>query len=108
MEEVPQLRRLHSQYQDKGFHVLSVTIDQTQVEANKTIAKKRMNYPVLYALKFTGEFPYHADSVPLNVLIDKWGVIAYRETVLPEDIEQRIQILTEAQGPVPAPAAAPQ
>jgi len=99
MEEVPRLRSLYSEYRGSEFVVVGIGVSQGGDDAKKQIgAAKRqtMDYPLVYDAQEAYQKAYALSSVPLNLLVDRAGIVRFKGPVLPEDIANRIGELVTA------------
>ncbi|UKJ06564.1 TlpA disulfide reductase family protein [Solitalea lacus] len=75
--ENPHVRKLYEQYKDKGFTILSVSIDsKSQVKAwKKAIVDDKLSWPQVVTTDGAVANLYHVNSVPQNFLINPEGKI---------------------------------
>lgn len=103
--EVPELRRLYAEYRGNGFMVVGVGVKQGGDDSERQLrAAKRqtIDYPLVH--DETGEYQkaYALTSLPLNVLVDRAGIVRFKGPLLPADIGQRVSaLLTESASPEP-------
>ncbi len=100
VKEIPHFIELYTQYKDRGFAMVGISVDRGGISLVKSFAQKyRVNYPILMAdgqvQKEYGGIP----SIPTTFVIDKAGnirqkYIGYREkAVFEADIKK---LLAEA------------
>jgi thiol-disulfide isomerase/thioredoxin len=98
LQEMPYLKRLYDKYMDKGFEVFSISIDEDGYGAQPVITKHNLPFPVFVAPALGERF--NAQTVPLNVFIDRKGMIRYRKVGFDEDSEREFEIvMTELLNP---------
>lgn len=75
--ENPHLRKLYGQYKDKGFTILSVSIDnKSQVKAwKKAIVDDKLTWPQVVTTDGAVAKLYHVNNVPQNFLVNPEGKI---------------------------------
>lgn len=91
IEEMPELRRLYDEYHDQGFEVIGINATDNAAVVAAIAQQKRIPYMLLVAAGSPelGE-KYTVLGLPLNLLIDRSGVIVYRGGMIPEDIDEQI------------------
>ena len=76
--EIPHLREVYKEYKDKGFEIISISIDRNDAEWKKAMKEENM---VWTQLNDPGEFNgpvakvYNVQGVPTCILLDKEGRI---------------------------------
>jgi len=101
MEEVPKLRSLYAEYRGSDFVVVGIGVKQGGDDPKRQIdAAKRqtMDYPLVYDAEEAYQKAYALTSVPLNLLVDRDGIVRFKGPILPEDIAGRIGELVAAPG----------
>ncbi len=74
--ETPELVDLHEKYEDRGFSVVGISLDDDPASVVPSFVKQyRMPYPVLIPTEQFG-FANEIESLPTSVLIDREGRIA--------------------------------
>ena len=75
--DVPFMKEVQARYQDQGFKMLTVSIDQKLDDLQRFVVKEQLPYPVISALS-KPELPdlYESQGVPGYFLIDQQGKIA--------------------------------
>lgn len=73
----PELKRLYSEYSDKGFEILGVSIDSNEQAWRKKVAEKEFNWINIMAPDNGKEVSslYKFNAIPYFVLLDKEGKI---------------------------------
>ena len=80
-KENPHVKKLYSQYKDKGFDILGVSLDKTKSRWTAAIAKDGLPWHQVSDLKgWKNEvaLQYGVTSIPQTVLVDKEGKIIAR------------------------------
>ncbi len=82
--EVPHLNEYYSEFKDKGLEVLNIDIGESKKKVSSFVKKNDINYHV--ALDPDGDVAglYNVTGIPLNIILDKEGIIRYRVYVVPE------------------------
>jgi peroxiredoxin len=77
--EVPILKEYYNDLKDDGLKVLGIDIQESKKKVHSFVEKNRINYPV--ALDSTAEVArlYQVVGIPLNIVLDKKGVIRYKD-----------------------------
>ena len=81
--EIPILKEYYSELKDDGLNVLGIDIKENVKKVKSLVDKMQINYPV--ALDSDGKVRslYNVRGIPLNIILDKNGVIVYKENKLP-------------------------
>ncbi len=77
--EIPVLREYYNEFKDKGLNVLSIDIQENQQKVRSFADKYRINYPVALDTYANVARQYNVEGIPLNIIMDKMGVIRYKE-----------------------------
>ncbi len=82
--EVPILKEYYNDLKDDGLKVLGIDVQESKKKVDSFIEKNRINYPV--ALDSNAEVArlYKVVGIPLNIILDKNGVIRYKENRPPD------------------------
>lgn len=77
-DEIPDIQATYEAYQDDGFVVLGVNVEESRQQVEPFVAALGMTYPVL--LDETGQVlkMYRAIGLPMSVILDRDGVIQVR------------------------------
>jgi len=84
--EIPVLKEYYSELKDDGLNVLGIDIKESVKKVKSLVDKKEINYPVALDSKADVARIYKIVGIPLNIVLDKSGVIVYKESA-PPDIE---------------------
>ncbi len=82
-QEIPILNEYYNELKDKGLNVLSIDIQESKEKVRSFVEKYRINYPVALDTNANVARKYNVEGIPLNIIIDKSGVIRYKEHKLP-------------------------
>ena len=77
--EIPHIKELYKQWHDKGFDVISVSLDTKHAAWEKAIARNKMPWPQLSTLEgFSADAAkrYAVGAIPFVILIDQQGRLA--------------------------------
>ena len=77
-KENPNVVKIYNKYKDKGFDIVSVSLDRDKAAWTKAIADDKLAWNHLSDLKFwqsQAARDYNVESIPFTVLIDKEGKI---------------------------------
>jgi len=76
-QEMPLMDGIYSRYQDLGFTILAVNVDENRDEALRFLDKVPVNYPVLYDPESSVSELYEVPAMPTTVMIDRDGTARY-------------------------------
>ena len=76
-QEMPELDRLHQRYQDLGFTVFGVNVEQDRASAERVLRDIPVSFPVLFDDENAVSRLYDVDAMPVTVLVDRSGRIRY-------------------------------
>ncbi len=82
--EIPLLNEYYSDFKDKGLNVLGIDIQESAKKVRSFIKKKGINYPMVLDSNADVARLYKVIGIPLNIVLDKSGVIIYKEIELPD------------------------
>ncbi|MBK5258204.1 MAG: redoxin family protein [Thermoanaerobaculia bacterium] len=77
MAALPELQSLHAKYQQRGFSVVGVTVDDRPALVRKATAKAKVSYPILQATPAVWN-GYKVNALPALVLVGRDGRIVKR------------------------------
>jgi len=81
--EVPILKEYYSELKDDGLNVLGIDIQESVEKVKSFIEKMKINYPVVLDSSADIARLYKVVGIPLNIILDKKGVIVYKENKPP-------------------------
>ncbi len=94
-EEIPHVRDIHESFTSKGLRVLAINVgvNDSQKRVQKFSEKYKMSYPVTFdaGSKVTKE--YGVMGTPTVMIIDQQGIVRYKSSVLPENLEDHFESL---------------
>jgi peroxiredoxin len=76
-EQLEQLDRLHQEYGDSGFTVLSIAITDDPAHIAEIVSVLGFRFPILYDDHKVAARLYEPSSIPLTLLIDPHGDVRY-------------------------------
>ncbi|MBT3879872.1 MAG: TlpA family protein disulfide reductase [Candidatus Scalindua sp.] len=82
--EVPILKEYYNDLKDNGLRVLGIDVQESKKKVSSFVEKNRINYPVVLDSNTDAARLYKVVGIPLNIILDKNGVIRYRETRPPD------------------------
>jgi peroxiredoxin len=97
--EMPTMEQMYQEYQSRGLEILAVSIDAGPKDAIENFMRElRLTFPVLLDPEMVVLRMYKFFGLPGSVLIDKQGIIrfkeqGYRDWTLPESRKKLEQIL---------------
>ncbi len=77
--EVSDLKGYYNELKDKGLKLISVDIQENKKAVVSFIEKFQINYPVALDTNGSVARQYNIVGIPLNIVMDKNGVIRYKE-----------------------------
>jgi len=77
--EIPQLVRWQERYGNSGLQIIGITYPPTNVtKVRSFLAKKKVDYPVLFGSKATRRLFEGGKTLPITVIIDRSGIVRGR------------------------------
>ena len=73
-KEIPNLKKLYTQYADKGFQIVSISIDKKEAEWTKALKEEQLQWPNYLDTEGIADI-YKVKFVPTMYLIDAQGVM---------------------------------
>lgn len=77
--EVPLLKEYYNEFKDKGLEVLGIDIQESKKKVGSFVKKNQINYPVVLDTNAEVARLYKVVGIPLNIILDKNGIIKYRD-----------------------------
>lgn len=77
--EIPILRDYYSRYKDAGLEIVNIDIRESQEKVKSFAEKNKINYTVLLDAKAEIASLYNVNGIPLNIILDKNGIIKYKD-----------------------------
>ena len=81
--EVPILKEYYNDLKDDGLKVLGIDVQEGKKKVNSFVEKNRINYPVVLDSNAETARLYNVVGIPLNIILDKNGVIRYKDNRSP-------------------------
>ncbi len=78
MAELPHLRTTHERFHDKGFQILSISLDDDQEQLEAVVAREKMDWLHHFdGKKWKNEVAvlFDVHSIPMNLLVDRQGIV---------------------------------
>jgi len=76
-QEMPELAAIQAKYEDLGFTILGVNVEEDPTKANEMLAKDPVNFPILYDTDNKVTKLFRVDAMPSTVLVDRDGNMRY-------------------------------
>lgn len=92
--EIPNLKRIYDRFKDKGFNVVSVSIDDEDAAWRKALAKEQFAWPNCRDTEKDIRETYGVASIPMLVVVDSEGKLVV-ENLRGEALEQKISELLD-------------
>ena len=96
MRELPEINRLAEKFGLKGLEVLGVNtgLNDSESKARAYWKKSAYLFPTGFDHSFEIGTAFRVRGVPTVFLVDSKGVVRYKQSLLPKDMEERIRQLT--------------
>lgn len=75
--EMPLLEDLYQEYQDYGFELLGINVDENTADAERLLARIPVTFPILLDPQSSVSKAWQVDAMPTTVLIDRDGMVRY-------------------------------
>ena len=82
--EIPHLKEYYSELKDDGLNVLGIDIQESAKKVKSLMDKNEVNYPVALDSKAVAARLYKVVGIPLNIVLNRSGVIVYKANGLPD------------------------
>jgi peroxiredoxin len=76
-QEMPELEKLQARYQDYGFTILGVNVEEDSSKADKVLRKTPVSFPILYDTSNKVSKAFDVRAMPSTVMIDRDGNMRY-------------------------------
>ena len=76
-QEMPELDKLHQKYQDLGFTVFGINVEQDRASADRVLRDIPVSFPVLFDDENLVSELYQVDAMPVTVLVDRSGTVRF-------------------------------
>ncbi|MCR4288679.1 MAG: TlpA family protein disulfide reductase [Candidatus Scalindua sp.] len=82
--EIPLLKEFYTEFKDEGMNVLGIDIQESAKKVKSLVDKYKIDYPVVLDSKADVARIYKVVGIPLNIVLDKNGVIVYKSNTPPD------------------------
>ncbi len=82
--EIPILKEYYSELKDDGLNVLGIDVQESAKKVKSLVDKHEINYPVVLDSKAVAARLYKVVGIPLNIVVDRDGIIQYKANKPPE------------------------
>ncbi|MCX7750408.1 MAG: redoxin domain-containing protein [Candidatus Bipolaricaulota bacterium] len=113
MEELPKLLELYAAHRDQGFEIVGVSLDTSERDLRAVITDRRIQWPVAFTGK-TWDNPlaqvYRVYQIPTTYLLDRNGIIRYRDlrgAELAERVAELLRVPSAPSAKAPEPISLP-
>ena len=96
-QEMPNVKKIYGKYQDKGFEIIGISLDDTEAKFKGYMDSEQMPWPQIFDGKgWRSELGqlYAVGAIPSTYLIDREGVIRYKN-VRGGELERAVKELIE-------------
>lgn len=96
VREIPLLKEYYSQFKDRGFEIIGISLDLLPEPLKETVKKEAIPWPVVFSGQAKDDEIcklYRVISVPALWLLDRKGILRYYEMKVPE-LKEHIAKLT--------------
>jgi peroxiredoxin len=95
MEELPKINRLAARLDHSGVGLLAINtgINDSENKARSYWKKYGYGFPAGFDFDFEMITAFRVPGVPTILLVDSKGVVRYKNSLLPEDVEERLKQL---------------
>jgi peroxiredoxin len=76
-KEMPELQALQEKYQDLGFSVWGINVEQENQAGRKFLADLNLTFPIFFDAKNTLSATYQVAAMPTSVIIDRNGIVRF-------------------------------
>jgi len=77
--EIPLLKEYYGEFKDNGLEVLNIDIQESKKKVGSFVEKNEIDYPVALDSIAKVAMLYKVRGIPLNIILDKDGIIKYRD-----------------------------
>jgi thiol-disulfide isomerase/thioredoxin/tetratricopeptide (TPR) repeat protein len=91
IQEMPALKKLRAKYQERGFEIIAVSIDENGSKVQPFATENGLNFFVAHS-PATGK-QFKASPIPTTLFIDKLGNLRFRKVGFEEGDEREIEIV---------------
>ena len=105
MAELPNVKEIYKKYHDRGFEIIGISLDTSESALRSELQKQGITWPQYYDGKgWDNQIAalYRVFAIPATFLLDREGIIRYRDLRGQELADKVAELLAE-----PAPEEAP-
>lgn len=78
--EIPELKKLHAKYRDRGVKLVGISIEESSVDDVKSFVKEqKIDYPIAYDAEDKIANLLQTNVLPTSIVIDKTGKIVWKQ-----------------------------
>lgn len=78
--EIPQLQKIHEKYQERGFKVVGVSVDEGELSTvQKFVGDEKVTYPVVIDPEGKLAVILQTTQLPTSFILDRKGKIVWRQ-----------------------------
>ncbi len=106
MASLPEIRELYETFHPQGFEIVAVSLDESREELARVLREHRISWPVAFEGKRWDNSLanlYRVYQIPTTYLLDRNGVIRYRDVEGEALREAVAELLREGQAEIPPP-----
>ena len=75
--EMPELQALQEKYQDLGFSVWAINVEQENQAGRKFLADLTLTFPIFFDAKNTLSATYKVAAMPTSIIVDRNGIVRF-------------------------------
>ncbi len=75
--EMPELQALQEKYQDLGFSVWAINVEQENQAGRKFLADLTLTFPIFFDAKNTLSATYQVAAMPTSIIVDRNGIVRF-------------------------------
>lgn len=76
-QEMLLLNKLYARYQNTGFTILGINVDNNPAKARKMARKYKINFPILFDESGSVSKLYEVEEMPSNIIISRDGMVQH-------------------------------
>ena len=78
LREIPRMKRIYAEYQDKGFEIIGVSLDRRERDVVKYVQDMELDWKISYSGSFWSDTTarlYGVNKIPSKWLVDREGIL---------------------------------
>ncbi|HAF70345.1 MAG: Alkyl hydroperoxide reductase/ Thiol specific antioxidant/ Mal allergen [Acetothermia bacterium 64_32] len=110
MEELPNVISIYQEFHDQGLEIIGISLDTSESQLRQVLQEKGMSWPQYFDGKgWENEIAllYRVFGIPATFLLDREGIIRYRDLRGQELKEKVAELLGEEEAPPPVEFSGP-